>query len=67
MNQLNPTEEELLNPTEEEFRAARNDAEYDSEHAEDAYQVCRCFRGQMFLRDRAERWLKVYRTEHATR
>ncbi len=48
-------------PTEEEFHAARQHAEYDSEHGEDAYQVCRWFRGQIFLRERAEQWLSSHR------
>lgn len=51
----------MAKPTHEEFAVARKEAEYDSEHGEDAYQVCRWFRGQLFLRERAERWLATHR------
>lgn len=54
---------EFMEPTEEEFRAARAHSQAEApgeetEHGEDAYQVCRWFRGQIFLRERAERWLE---------
>lgn len=47
-------------PTHVEFVIAREESN-DSERGEDAYQVCRWFRGQMFQRRLAERWLKSHR------
>ncbi len=55
-------------PTYEEFRVAREEAKFDgeeAEHGEDANQVCRWYRGQMMLRDRAERWLAGYRANRS--
>jgi hypothetical protein len=52
-------------PTYQEFVIAREEAKYDSEHSEDAYQVCRWYRGHLLLRERAERWLKAHRSERA--
>jgi hypothetical protein len=49
-------------PTEEEFRKARSIAnEDDHPMSEGAYQICRWFRGQMFLRDEAETALTALR------
>lgn len=52
-------------PTYEEFSVARQEAKYDSEQGEDAYQVCRWYRGQMMLQSRAERWLEGHRSAQA--
>jgi hypothetical protein len=52
---------EITPPTYEEFVVAREQAKFDGEQGEDAYQVCRWFRGQMLLRERADRWLNAHR------
>ena len=46
-----------VEPTEEEFMVARKHAQYEGDTGEDAYQVCRWFRGQTYNYERAERWL----------
>jgi hypothetical protein len=48
-------------PTEAEFRDARVLAERDDDFSELAYQVCRWYRGQMFIRDNAEKALLAMR------
>jgi hypothetical protein len=49
-------------PTRKEFEIARERSRDNDSYGEDAYQVCQWYRGQMFLRARAERWLSQYRT-----
>jgi len=55
-------EEEMSPPTEDEFRIARDiAADETAPMTEEAYQVCRWFRGQMFLRKEAQRALVAIR------
>jgi hypothetical protein len=49
-------------PTEEEFLEARRQAQREGLiDADNAYQVCRWYRGQIFLREDAEKWLREFR------
>jgi hypothetical protein len=50
-------------PTKEEFLVARAQAQREEliDAADNAYQVCRWFRGQIFLREDAEKWLTEFR------
>src|SRR5215469_8901770 len=50
-------------PSEREFRIARQRADEPTETSEDYHQICRWFRGQLFLRERAERALRALRKE----
>jgi hypothetical protein len=54
---------EMKPPTQAEFETARQLAKVDeSAKGEDAYQVCRWFRGEVFYRSQAEVALKKIRT-----
>ncbi len=55
--------EQFAGPTEAEFRACRVLAERDDQFSEFAYQVCRWYRGQMFIRDDAEKALVAIRND----
>jgi hypothetical protein len=50
-------------PNAQEFKSARLLAEWADEEGEEAYQVCRWYRGQMFLREKAEKALSRIREE----